>query len=183
MKRHLWLYTLALLTTSRLSAQTADEQRLTDIRQFFQQIEQDSSLQKVSMTEREFLGEETTLGGGSMKGYFRGDSLCKIDVSVGLAYGTLQEHYYFSGNRLLFVYETEDDFKQPGATPSFEARYYFDKDMLIQKMATGKRAMGPDDPHHYLELFHNGHYYAGLLVRKYRAHKPSPAPAPAVRTT
>lgn len=187
MKRHLWLYAL-LLTTPRVYSQTtSDNDRVEHINACSEQIDRDSSMQKVNLSSREFYGEETTAGAASMLGYFRQDSLRRIDLSVGMSYGILREHYYFAGNQLLFVRETEDDFKDPAAKKdavrSYEAQFFFEKDALIQKIAKGRRLMGQDDSHHYLELYHNGQYYAGLLLKKYRAHTPSPARAQTVRTS
>lgn len=187
MNRHLWLCAF-FLTTPRLYAQTSSgDDRIEHISACWRQIDSDSSLQKVKMSSKEFYGEETSAGAASMVGSFKRDSLCKIDVSVGMSYGILREHYYFSGNQLLYVSETEDDFKDQAekkdAVRSYEAQFYFDKDALIQKMAKGRRLMGQDDTHHYLELYHNGRYYAELLLKKYHSNTPSRPPAPAVRTT
>jgi hypothetical protein len=164
--------------------------KIRDIRSVFQQIEKDSGLNKVTLNQEEFLGDEAPDNGGSLRGYFRGDTLCKASTWIGLSYAVIQEHFYYSNGQLIFVFETEDDFAQKagGLDPSklvrsFEARYYFEKDNVLRVLTKGKRKMDADDPHHYLELYHNAHYYAGLLVKKHRIQKPvSPATVPA-RTT
>jgi hypothetical protein len=161
--------------------------KVQDIRVVSQQIEADSSLRKVTLGKEEFLGEEAPDKGASLNGFFRGDTLCKMNVWIGLSYGVMQEHYYFSNGQLVYVYETEDDYPaKDKSTHTFEAHYYFDRDNAIQKLTNGKRKMGADDPHHYLELYHNAHYYAGLLIKKRRvaaAHQPAPQPPAPARTT
>ena len=156
----------ALIVCLGANAQATTD-KVRDIRVVSQQIEGDSSLFKVTMRREEFLGEEAPDKGAFLHGYFKGDTLCKVNVWMGLSYGVMQEHYYFSGGQLVYVYETEDDYpNKDKAIHTFEAHYYFDRDNAIQKLTNGKRKMGPDDPHHYLELYHNAHYYAGLLIRK-----------------
>jgi hypothetical protein len=161
--------------------------KIRDIRAVFQQIDKDSGLNKVTLKQEEFLGDETADNGGSLRGYFKGDSLCKASTWIGLSYAVIQEHFYYSHGQLIFVYETEDDFapKAGGLDPSklvrsFEARYYFEKDNVLRVLTKGKRKMDSDDPHHYLELYHNAHYYAGLLIKKHRIVSPAAVPA---RTT
>jgi len=176
----------ALIVRLGANAQATTD-KVRDIRLVSQQIETDSSLYKVTMHREEFLGEEAPDKGASLNGFFKGDTLCKMNVWIGLSYGVMEEHYYFSNGKLVYVYETEDDYPaKDKSTHTFEAHYYFDKDNAIEKLTSGKRKMGADDPHHYLELYHNAHYYAGLLIKKRRvaaAHQPAPPPPAPARTT
>jgi len=147
------------------------------IRSFSGQIDADSSLHQLVLDKREWGGDEVTDGRGKLTGYFRGDTLCKMRLSVGLSYAIVKESYYFSGGALVLVEETEDDYPS-GAHPgpnharpvrTFDGWYYFAGDKAFKTILWGKKHMGPDDIHHPLELYHNAHYYYGLMMHK-KAH-------------
>lgn len=144
--------------------------RVLAIRTVYDQINADSSLRRVVLDEKEW-GDGETDGGGKLTGYFNGDTLCRMSLWVSLSYAVVRESYYFSKGALVFVSESEDDFPATGKDYShlaraFEGRYYFDGDKVFKTIARGKKRMGPDDSHHPLELYHNAHYYYGLLIKK-----------------
>jgi hypothetical protein len=161
-------------------AQVPTDSRVVAISTVFQQIDNDTTLRTLVLKNQAFLGDELPAQGASLKGYFRGDTLCKMTTWIGLSDAIVKEHYYFSKGQLVFVYETEEDYR--GKTPHFEGRYYFDGYKAFSVVTTGKKKMGPDDPHHYLELYHNANYYAGLL-RKKHPHTTIPPPARPAQTT
>jgi hypothetical protein len=122
--------------------------KIAGIRLAFQKINKDSTLKKISSDDpEEFLGHATD-GGGQLTGYFKGDTILKIRLILGLSYGEITNEYYFTNGQLIFVYEMEKDFPFKDSTGTldfenlvlgFEGRYYFDKDSLIQKVTKGKK--------------------------------------------
>jgi len=91
--------------------------------------------------------DEMTDGGGSLKGYFKGDAICKIHLWIGLSFGVRQFDYYFDHGKLCFVYETEEDFpyddksgtvNQGKLVPAFEGRYYILDGKLLDAKLKGK---------------------------------------------
>lgn len=150
------------------------ENQLSDIILAFKRINADSSMRKVVLDESAW-GDGETDGGGKLIGYFKGDTLYKMSLWVGLSYAVVREAYYFDKGSLILVYESEDDY--PGnragggmdhAHPvhTFEGQYYFAGDKAFKAQLWGSKKMGPDDPHHTTELYHNAHYYYGLLLKK-----------------
>jgi hypothetical protein len=125
---------------------------IKEIRQAFQRVNSDSSLHRVKLEAEEFLKEQPD-GGGELVGYFKGDTLCKMVVSIGLSYGMTGADYYFDHGKIVFIYDTEKDFvtdeKTQSLDPSkirlgFEGRYYFHKGMVIEKKLKGKKRFDVD---------------------------------------
>jgi hypothetical protein len=167
-----WLLPLAALCWA-LSG-NAQSEKIRDIDTFFRSIDEDSSMNKVTLSKAEFLGEDEH-GGASMTAYFKGDTLCKICTRVGLSYAAFQEYYYFDGGKLVFAYEVENDYpekKDGGGLDyhkpvwAFEGRYYFDGYKAFSVLTKGKRRMVEDEVHHPLELYHNANYYYEVALRK-----------------
>jgi len=158
------------------SAQQSKDDKVASIRELFNQINGDSTLHKITLENEEVVGEEYPDDGIELTGYFKGDTLCKMVVWTGLSYAVIKESYYFKGSALQFVYETEEDFaeaKPPGSglnhkklVHAFEGRYYFDQDKAFTILTKGKKRMESDDLHHPSELYHNAHFYYGLLIKK-----------------
>ncbi len=144
-------FIIAILLTVVL-AQSSNGQSKADkilsIKQTFQKINNDNSLKKKTIDDAEiFLGHAID-GGGQLIGYFKKDSVCKIFVTVGLSYGTIADEYYFNNGQLVFVYEVEKVFPANNSSDglnhdklqlTYEGRYYFDNDQLIDKIIKGKR--------------------------------------------
>jgi hypothetical protein len=160
-----------------IKAQPIGADQVQDIRTLSTRINADSTLRKVILHNGDFLGDEVPTGGGTLTGYFKQDTLCKMTVWVGLSYGVVRETYYFDRGALIFVDETEDDYLEDNSTggsghgkpqQTFEGRYYFQGDVTISTLTKGKKKLGPDDTHHPTELYHNAHYYFCLLVKKER---------------
>jgi hypothetical protein len=121
--------------------------KIKSIRQWVQYINRDSHYKTLTLTNEEFI-EETTDGGSELTGYFKGDTICKINEWIGLSYGIIQTEYYFKNRKLIFVYETEKHFPVIDSTQqidntkselAFEGRYYFDNEKTIQVLTKGKR--------------------------------------------
>lgn len=157
-----------LCVAQQLSAQTAPDDKVRFIQTVFQQIDLDTGLSAISLTDHEFAAEQAGKS-GQLKGYFKGDTLCKATLSVGLSYATVKEYYYFSHGQLVYAYETEEAYGK--GSPNFEGRYYFDGYKTLSVLLKGKKKEGPDDVHHSLELYHNANYYAGLLQKAARRRR------------
>ncbi|TDX00918.1 hypothetical protein [Dinghuibacter silviterrae] len=159
---------LSCVCALRVSAQTAPDDKVRAIQTAYQQIDHDTALRIISMTEHEFAADEAGKS-GTLKGFFKGDSLFKIILSVGLSYGKIKENYYFRGGQLVYVYETENDNGKPG--DAFEGRYFFEGYKTLSVLLKGTKRDGPDDSHHSLELYHNAGYYAGILQKEARRRR------------
>jgi hypothetical protein len=132
--------------------QSNTDSLIRDIRQVFQRVNSDSSLRRVELEADEFLKEQPD-GGGELTGYFKGDTLFKMVVSIGLSYGMIEKDYYFDHGKVVFIYDTEKDYirneKTQTLDPSkirllFEGRYYFDKGKVIEKKLKGQRLFETD---------------------------------------
>jgi hypothetical protein len=122
---------------------------IKNIRVLFRSINSDSTLKTIELSEEEFLdvSEGGTDGGATLKGYFKGDSLVKMHLWVGLSLCVRQYDYYFAGGRPFFIYETEEDFPIDSSGPvdrtklklAFEGRYYLDHGKVIDIKTKGEK--------------------------------------------
>jgi len=122
---------------------------IKDIKNSFQQINNDKSLKVVKLENEEFL-QNMTDGGGSLTGYFKNDTLCKISVWAGLSFGIRQYEYYLKNGRLFFIYEKEEDFAATSSGTldykkldlAFEGRYYMNEGKVIDIKVKGQKRFG-----------------------------------------
>ena len=124
---------------------------LVQIKQVFKQINSYKNYKVVTIDDsEEFLGHSTD-NGGSLKGYYKGDSLKKIVEWVGLSNRVVQNDYYFNDGKLLFVYSTDSRCKANDKTGEmdcskfekvFKGRYYFNDDKLIDTILSDKEHEG-----------------------------------------
>lgn len=118
------------------------------IRNSFQQINSDRTLKTVKLENGDFLPDLADAG-TSLTGYVKGDTIYKMNVWIGLSYCVRQYNYYFSNNRLIFIYESEKDFPEDShgglnynkLNLAFEGRYYLDKGKIIDMKIKGKKRM------------------------------------------
>jgi hypothetical protein len=120
---------------------------IAQVRNVFRQVNGYKNYKIVTIDDsEEFLGHGTD-NGGSLKGYFKGDSLKKIVEWVGLSNRVVQNEYYFNGGKLVFVYSTDSRCKSNDKTGEidcskfdkvFTGRYYFDSDKLIDTILNDK---------------------------------------------
>ena len=118
------------------------------IRKDFQAINADQTLSKKTLSDEQFL-ENQPDGGGELTGYYKNDTIVKIVEWIGLSYGNRTREFYFKKGQLFFVYEkfesfvikdsTEGEIDHSSVTTTFEGRYYFNKDKLIDQKILGKR--------------------------------------------
>jgi hypothetical protein len=118
------------------------------IRNDFQAISHDSTLKKKTLENEEFL-KNMPDGGGELTGYYKNESIVKIVEWIGLSYGNRTREFYFRRGQLFFVYEKFESFARNDTTGetdfskspmiTFEGRYYFNNNKLIEQKTSGKR--------------------------------------------
>lgn len=140
---------LAILVHSSIQGQTKEVKTtsIAQIKTVFQQINQYKNYQIVIIDDsEEFLGNATD-NGGSLKGYFKGDSLKKMVVWIGLSNRVVENEYYFDKGNLVFVYSTDSRYGYNDGTGElddskfaevFKGRYYFSSGKLIHTILTDK---------------------------------------------
>ena len=132
-----------------LSQVPGDKRKMVEeIRKRFQQINSEEGLQQVKMEDAEEILGHATDGGATLTGYFKKDTLKKIIEWVGLSNRVIQTEYYLDNGRLLFVYSTEKQYAYNDSlqtldyaklVPSFQGRYYFNNENLIDALLSPKR--------------------------------------------
>ena len=156
--------------------QTNPEQ-ITEIRKEFQTINADTTLKKITVENEEFLGDNIGDGGGKLTGFYKKKSIKKIVLWLGLSTGTEIKEYYFKEDQLIFVYEKFNSFEYDEkkgqmdyntSTTTFEGRYYFHNQKLIDKTLKGKNRHDDEvrDPEIFID---QGIEHAKLLNKKYNA--------------
>lgn len=138
---------ILFLTNSYGQGKAGKSSTLVKIKQVFKQINSYKNYKIVTIDDsEEFLGHGTD-NGGSLKGYYKGDSLKKIVEWVGLSNRVVQNEYYFNDGSLVFVYSTDSRCKSNDKTGEidcsgfdkvFKGRYYFDGIKLIDTILSDK---------------------------------------------
>lgn len=141
-------------------------------RKQFQEIDTDTTLKKISLDSEEFL-DHVPDGGGELVGFFRGDSIVKIVEWIGLSYGNKITEYYYKNNKLFFVFEKFDSFVEKNGeldhekvNTSFEGRYYFNDEKLIEKKISGKKPLEDNSTDISTELQKEARENLQLLLNK-----------------
>ena len=132
------------------------DRRINDIEKKCQVIDSVKNYQLVRLENEEFLTQMTD-GGGILKGYLKNDTVWKIEERVGLSFGAINTEYYYWNEKLVFVFQTEENFDQiidslVGFTgfdhtrlnSVFEGRYYIDDNSIINSVLKGKRLFGDE---------------------------------------
>ena len=126
------------------------EEIIKTIRADFQAINNDKSLSKKTLSNEEIAPAEQLDGGLELTGYYKSKDLVKMVHWVGLSYGNRTREFYFKNNHLFFVYEKFESFvvtkdsaslDHSRTNTSFEGRYYFNDDKLIDQKISGKRIL------------------------------------------
>ena len=136
----LTFFALFTLTTTYGQGKEDKSYALFKIKKVCQQINHYKNYKTVTIDDaEEFLGHGTD-NGGSLTGYYKGDSLKKVIEWVGLSNKVIQNEYYFDNDKLIFVFSTESKYRFNDRTQSFDytkldnvfkGRYYFDNGKLI----------------------------------------------------
>lgn len=146
LQKRLLSFFIAFTIINTSAGQTKAEQ-VQAIRKEFQAINGDSALKKITLENEEFM-EYMTDGGGELTGYYRNGQVKKIHQWAGLSHGNEIKEFYFKKGKLIFVYEQFNSFPWDGkkgehnrsrTKTTFEGRYYFNKDKLVDKKVTGKK--------------------------------------------
>jgi hypothetical protein len=169
----LLLLSTACITITTGNCQTKDSV-IRQIRATYQRINSDGSLKVIKLENEEFFGENMPDGGGSLTGYYKGDTVCKMTVWVGLSYCVRQYEYYFSKGLPIFIYETEDDFPVNNRTGEmdqrrlqrgFEGRYYLDRGKVVDIKIKGQKRLQENPSVGYVDsLILEGKSYVKLLL-------------------
>ena len=141
------LTTVAVMFFIPAMGQGIDD-KIQIIKKRFTSINTDNAYSIVTLDNEEFL-EQMTDGGGQLKGYLKGGGFSKIYENIGLSYCIQIREYYFWDNKLIFVFEKEDDFALDSlgtidhtkTKAAFEGRYYFDNGKLISTKTKGEKLM------------------------------------------
>lgn len=116
------------------------------------QIDRDSSLKKVILTNEEFMPQMTD-GGGELTGYFKKGTIQKITREISLSYGIETYEYYFSKGSLVYIHETLNGFVYDEKSDSvdhsktelnFIGHYFFKQDKLIDHATIGHNRFEDD---------------------------------------
>ncbi len=147
---------------------------INDIRKEFKSINSDSTLIKVVLNNEEFL-DHATDGGGQLTGFYKGGQLKKMVSWIGLSNGNEIFEFYFSNNKLIFVYEQFNSFiydqekeilRADTTERTFEGRYYFKDEKLIDQVTTGHNRFEDDSIDPEKTLSTQADEYKKLLSRK-----------------
>lgn len=142
----LTFFAFLILTNSYGQNRENKSFKLSRIKKVFHEINNYKNYKIVTIDDsEEFLGHGTD-NGGSLKGYYKGDSLKKIVEWVGLSNRVVQNEYYFDKGKFVFVYSTDKQYKFDYNKGEFDyskfektitGRYYFSNDKLIDAIVSG----------------------------------------------
>lgn len=141
------LIPLLCLTCAHGQVKADKTSAINHIRQVFRQISGYNNYRIITIDDsEEFLGHGTD-NGGSLKGYYKGDSLKKIVEWVGLSNRVVTNEYYLDKGDLVFVFSTDSRCKSNVKTGEIDCskfdkvligRYYFSKGKLIDAILSDK---------------------------------------------
>jgi hypothetical protein len=129
----IWLLGVALLG----AADSSIEEKAKTIRARYAEVERD--LKDCRQVTRDLPGESAE--GGQLTGWFKGPSLQKLSARFFGESGKALEEYYFSGEKLIFVFRVESRYTKPmsGVVKSRnEERFYFADGKLIRRLDAEK---------------------------------------------
>ncbi len=136
-------FTLLTVTTTYGQRTQDKSYTLAHIKNLYRQINGNKNYKtKIIEDAKEFLRHSTD-NGGSLTGYYKGDSLKKVIEWVGLSNKVIQNEYYFDNDKLIFVFSTESRYRFNDTTQGFDytkldnifkGRYYFDNGKLIDTL-------------------------------------------------
>ena len=145
------LLLVSLLLGTLALAQTKAE-LVKNIGKEFRLINKDTTLKQVKLEGEAFLTHATD-GGGELIGYYKKGQLKKIYQWIGLSNGNEIKEYYFKNGRLIFVYvqfnsfvynEKKDQLDRTKTKTTFQGRYYFHNNRLIDHTTTGHNRLEDD---------------------------------------
>jgi hypothetical protein len=129
---------------------------IKDIRAKFKEINDYNNYQKIVLDNKDLM-EQMTDGGGQLTAYLKNDSICKIYEWIGLSFGVHKTEYYYWDEKLFFAYCIEETFEEikdsidgligfdyTKLNTTFEGRYYFYNDSILDVKHTGNMLFGLD---------------------------------------
>ena len=149
LRNYISLTFFALFTLTTTYGQGKEDKIFTvfKIKKVYEKTNDYKNYRTVTINDaEEFLGHGTD-NGGSLTGYYKGDSLKKVIEWVGLSNMVIQSEYYFDNDKLIFVYSTESRYRFNDSTQSFDyskldnvfkGRYYFNNGKLINTILNDK---------------------------------------------
>jgi hypothetical protein len=165
---------LVLFSFSTASFGQSKDEQIKVIKKEFTAINHATTLKKVKLENEEFLANMTD-GGGALTGYYEAGTIRKIHQWVGLSNGFEIKEYYFKNGRLIFVYEEfnafvydskKEQFDQSKTERTFEGRYYFNNQKLIDFATTGHNRFEDDSIDPEKTLLAEANDYLRLLDKK-----------------
>lgn len=168
-----FLTVLALLLLDICIQAQSTKDRILQIRNDFVEINTDTALKKLSLSDEEFL-ENIPDGGGELTGYYKNGELVKLTEWIGLSYGNSTREFYFKRGRLFFVFEqfasfiqNEEGLDKSQTKTTFEGRYYIHQGRLIDKKIKGRRTIEDEEPADVVKAFEETlKEYKELLAQK-----------------
>lgn len=153
MKRKILIFLLIVSPLgARLLAQNIST-KYPDVRQRLISINADTSFEKITLTNEQFMPQMTD-GGGELIGYFKKGIIQKITRKIGLSYGIETYDYYFTNEKLILIYETFYVFMindslgtvdQTKTELNFIGTYYFKNYKLINSETVGHNRFENDE--------------------------------------
>lgn len=166
------------LLISCVYAQSKEDRqyRFFSIKKLYQEINAYKQYTTVTIDDAEILLGHGTDNGASLTGYFKNDTLKKMVEWVGLSNKVIQNEYYISKGKLVFVYTTESSYNYNDSTQSFDysklilvftGRYYFKNDKLIDSTLSNKEKVNLE-LHNVNDFIADYRKYTVLLKNKNR---------------
>jgi hypothetical protein len=166
-----------IFSYSSLLAQDISE-KYPELIQKVKKINKDTSLEKVVLTNEEFMPQMTD-GGGELIGYFKKGEIQKISREIVLSYGIETYDYYFDNRQLVFIYEVLDGFLIDSTQKmdhskteiNFIGRYYFKKKKLIDSETTGHNRFDNEENDTETILLKETHENLNKLLQKRKSSR------------
>ncbi len=168
------LILLTLLSSSLASLGQTKSTLINSIKKEFQKINTDASYKIITLSAEDFLDHQPD-GGAELTGYFKGNQIRKIHQRIGLSNGIETFDFYYQNSQLIFVYERFDAFIYVDSLKSldlsktylsFEGRYYFNNQKLIDEVTLGHNRFEADGIQPESTLLKESNEKVTLLKRK-----------------
>ena len=140
-----FIFLLALVLISTLSISQSTKAVIAEIRKEINQINSGKTYKKLTLRDDQ-ISKSVPDGGVRLTCYRMGNNIRKIVSWIGLSTGNRIFEYYYENNKLIFVYDTSKQaFRLDTTERTFEGRYYFKGDRLIDYKTTGHNRFEDDE--------------------------------------
>lgn len=120
MKFIITLITVLLVSSTFGQKSVSKNKKIIEIRKLYNDINKFSKYRIIKIEDSEELLGEIVDNGASIEGYYNGRKLNKIVEWIGLSNKVIQNEYYFSNEKLFFVYSVESNYKYDENTGSYD---------------------------------------------------------------